>query len=217
MGMKGSNIFSSGETYTVWGRSDCGDDTMLDDGLAASPYIGKIGGGSNYLCLPTPPSFATQANPAADVQTTVVGVEYSTLNEPLAAVNGGSMPCAHCLSVYSTALMFPGTSQCPNGWETAYTGYLMSARDQDSSALTTQTDAEHFRTEYICVHDNAQSGGTVTGNNEAEIYHVYFDCTSSLSCPASAGNFFGPIRCAVCLAQGPPNPGPGETQPPGGS
>ena len=70
-------------------------------------------------------------------QTAVVSMDYVDDN----------VPCAAChVTSHSAHLMIPGTDQCPGGWTSEYTGWLMS---------------EHYthkgHTMYVCVDKDAQA------------------------------------------------------------
>lgn len=207
-GQMGMDVTSAGSVYIHWGRNDCpGTDTLLSIGLAASPYIGETGGGTNYVCLSNVPTFGDTNS--TFVNSDIVGVQYSTTGEPLSDVDGRAVACSHCFAERSPQLMIPGTVQCPTGWSQGYRGYLMSAGFQRSepsvafpnAVLTTNPrDAEHYRTEYICVDENPLDLGTSTPGSESLLYHVHLDCQNgpSLDCDEPSGQ----LACVVCLYDG---------------
>ena len=160
------------------------------------------------MCLPDDPAFAASANTNSAVQTKAAAVKLMTANEPLSAVDNSYLTCAQCYVPQAVGLMIPGQATCPVGWDLEYEGYLMSAKDTDSTNENPAEADQHFRTEYICVHDDPDIVDEEIVNEwEAEIYHVHIDCEAggSLDCDES-----GPLPCAVCtlppLDQTPPGP-----------
>ena len=195
-GPPGMDSHNSGVVYVAWGQTDCPATTgteQLVQGLAAAALRSDMGSGTNYLCLPDSPSFVA-ATPARQ-QASVVGVEYVTANEPLQDLNGTGVPCSVCYTTQATQLMIPGRAVCPSGWRAEYSGYLMSSRDTPSETLQTDQSDSNFRSEYICVSSTAESGPNSLSNDEAELYHVHFDCLvgASLECSISSQ-----LTCAVC-------------------
>ena len=198
-GPPGNNTFGDGGVVFVhWGSRICPCGNELSAGFAASPYFGETGGGTNYLCLPTSPTFDVTNNLLSISE--VVGVKFATAGEPLASSDGLALGCSYCLADQSVQLMIPGSAVCPAGWMQAYRGYLMSAKDQASRSLTPGRNAEHFRTEYICVNENpADLSPMTTPNGDTLIYHVHFDCTNGASLNCDPASPPGQITCAVCL------------------
>ena len=198
-GNPGQNVTNTGVVYTIWGRPVCllgaGRETIYP-GWAASPHHHDSGGGANYMCLPDNPAFASAANTDSEVQTKVAAVKLMTANEPLEPVDGSYLSCAQCYVPQAVGLMIPGQNTCPDDWVLEYAGYLMSAKDTDSTNVDPDEADQHFRSEYICViepDDNV--GDDIVNEWEAEIYHVHIDCDAggSLDCDES-----GPLPCAVC-------------------
>ena len=178
----------------------------LTSGYAASPVHYQSGGGANYICLPDIPSFAA-ADTAADVQTSVVGVRYNTMGEPLGDLNGQAVRCAVCSTTQAVQFMLPGTTACPSDWNMAYNGYLMSAGDTLSDNLTPvslgeddppSTPTANFRTEYICVCGEPDTSPPIP-DAEAELYHVHVDCAAGASLGCNPPELtLDQLACAVC-------------------
>ena len=209
-GHPGRDAVSSCTVYTLWGKSTCPDgDETLTSGYAASPVHYQPGGGTNYMCLPDMPIFDAAADEEVGVLTSVVGVRYNTMDEPLEDLDGRPVQCAVCSTTQSVQLMIPGRAVCPSGWNMAYNGYLMSAGDTPSDSLTLSSIGEdtppstptaNFRTEYICVCGDPDSSDPVDAA-EAELYHVHLDCTAgaSLNCTSNDDYATEPqLTCAVC-------------------
>ena len=201
-GAPGLDVVSADLVYTAWGRSDCpGGDMLLHPGKAASPIHHNSGGAANFMCLPDTPQFSIDVDPMVIIEARTNGVKYNTVGGPLAGLSGMGVPCAVCTRPHATQIMIPGSAVCPNSdWSPIYNGYLMSARDSPSVALQDNTNA-HYRTEYICVDDEAigVSAGTAT---EAEIFHVHIDCTNGASLPCGESLNYPvtepQLTCAVC-------------------
>ena len=196
-GAQGRNIIGSHSIYTIWGTFSCpGSDETLYTGSAALPKNGDSGGGANFMCLGESDGNQDESTTA---NSTIVGVVYNTLtDEPLSEVDGRDVECAVCSTEQVLSLMIPGTSVCPTepGWSTIYTGYLMSSRDTPSETLNDDSDNAHFRSKYICVN-KSQSYFVSSTREDAEIFHVYLNCTTgaSLDCRSEPQE---QLTCAMC-------------------
>ena len=137
--------------------------------------------------------------PSATEQAAIVGVKYATANEPLQDFDDTSVPCSVCYTTQPSPLMIPGCAVCPNDrWRLEYTGYLLSSRNTPSNIMPSDGSNSHFRTKYICVSSNAESGSSTISNhdNDAELYHVHLDCEGGASLGCSTTSY--QVTCALC-------------------
>ena len=163
-------------------------------GYAAGPKYNEGGSGSNFLCLPQDPEWKTYT----DGQTytgSIYGVEYELSNDHniFSEDNSGGplrdkpAPCAVCyVQARSTVLMVPAKTQCPDGWNTEYAGYLIS----DSS----HSGARH-RSNYICWDEAPEVAVGGTHKTQAVIYPVEVQC-GSLPCSVYISG--RELTCVVC-------------------
>ena len=200
-GPSGMSINAAGVVYVVWGQTNCPSTPgteQLYQGLAAAAHRYDTGSGTNYVCLPNDPSFKTSADPSATQLAAIVGVKYATGNEPFQDLDNTSVPCSVCYTTQATQLMIPGCAVCPDEpWRLEYIGYLMSSRNTPSETMPSDGSDSHFRTKYICVSSNAESGSsTIINDDDAELYHVHLDCEAgtSLECSTTSEQ----LTCAVC-------------------
>jgi len=172
----------------------------LFKGYAAGPRYNQGGSGSNFLCLPEHPQWKTylavrQANWAAG---TIAGIEYKLWNSGghhnnifSESNNGGNSlydnpaPCAVCyVGGRSTILMIPARTQCPDGWNTEYAGYLVSDARLDRK-----------RSSYVCWDEAPEVSRGRTSQDQAVVYPVEVLC-GSLPCSVY---FTGrELTCIVC-------------------
>ena len=161
-------------------------------GVAGGSWYDHTGGGSNYLCLPLEPIWGAY-NEGVEKYSKLYGSEYqnptgfglnNNHNRPL---HDNNVPCVVCRSQTKTSVvMIPARNQCYSGWNTEYTGYLMSAtilRTKDVQSLYAwmeqpESDPSGFRDE-----------------DGALFYNVEGVC-GSLPCPPYAPR--REITCAVC-------------------
>ena len=121
------------QTYVRWGRTTCPvnqSTELVYSGRAGGSRYERVGGATNYLCMPDDPDYLQYA---AGVQglSYVYGVEYGPApGQPFLVqpnVYGHNVPCAACMAVSRCSLlMIPAKTQCPTSWTTEYVGYLMS-------------------------------------------------------------------------------------------
>eukprot|EP01050_Picozoa_sp_SAG11_P012932 SAG11_NODE_1474_length_4839_cov_2.761603_2_plen_590_part_00 len=142
---------SSGPVYVRWGRSSCpASADLVYSGLVAGSEYRHTGGGYNYLCMHEQAAYGTDGNTDEDAAgARLYRAEYDVSTGGLYyfwVLQDEDVPCAVCQSSASVAVfMTAGTTQCPAGWGTEYSGYLMS-----SGKDTT-------RTEYICLDEQAEA------------------------------------------------------------
>ena len=178
-----------GVTYIRWGRTSCPTVAGTEDvynGIMAGSYHGHTGGGSNYICMVKEARYPPGAGTSGS--TYIYGTEYETGGgHALNSLDQDNIPCAACLvTTRSAQLMIPGTDQCPGGWTTEYTGWLMS---------------EHYthkgRTMYVCVDKDAQPlPGLGADRNAALLYHTSIDCNNGIPCPPYV--HVKDLACVVC-------------------
>jgi hypothetical protein len=152
-----------GPAYVRWGRSSCPEAAKLVyAGLAAgSHYTGHTGGGYNFLCMHSDALYSSEGN--TDEERTgarLYRTEYGTFIKGLWTLwylQDEDVPCAVCQSSGSVAtLMQPGNTECPSGWSTEYTGYIMAS------------DLIYHRGEYVCVDSDAEA--VATSDSTANTY-----------------------------------------------
>lgn len=173
--------------YTRWGGSNCFNGAQLVySGLIGGNLHLNPGGGANSLCLSNEPTW-DEFNDGNQDGNTMYGTEYETAGFGIASfvgMNDFEASCAVCLRPdASNVLMVPGTQVCPDGWNSEYTGYLMSTH-------YTQT-----RSETICVDRLASGIGSSFDSNGNLLYPTEAEC-GSLPCPPYVQN--RELTCCVC-------------------
>ena len=129
--------------------------------------------------MPLNPTFRT--NGPGTSRAHLYGTEYE--GPPAPAVQDREALCAVCKAPRCAVFMLPGRDECYNGWITEYSGWL--ATDHSS----------HKRSEYVCIDDNADLGGSTTNHNGALFYPVQTVC-GALPCGYYPNG--RDTRCAVC-------------------
>ena len=180
----------SGVTYIQWGRKQCsatGVQTIYS-GVAAGSHYSHYGGAANTLCLPLDPTWGyyKDGNQGASY---IYGAEYQLNNgiQPFAnkGLHNYDVPCALCYAPQKNIqFMLPAKNICPNGWSTAYYGYLMG---------------EHYNhrrpSMYVCVDHNPEPTGSKTSLDGTLFYPVEAQCGSLPCLPYVNGR---ELTCAVC-------------------
>ncbi len=179
---------AGGVTYIRWGRTSCPTVDGTEDvynGITAGSHHGHTGGGSNYICMVKEARYHPGARTGSNW---IYGTEYETGGHFLNSQNQDNVPCAVChVTTRSAQLMIPGTDQCPGGWTSEYTGWLMS---------------EHYttkgRTMYVCVDKDAQAlPGLGADNDVTLMYHASVDCRyPGIPCPPYVHS--KDLFCVVC-------------------
>ena len=178
-----------GLTYIRGGRTSCptvdGTEEVYN-GITAGSFYNHNGGGSNYICMVSDAKYHPEAATSTSRPTYIYGTEYQTSGHSLDSLHDHNVPCAAChVTTRSAQFMIPGTDQCPEGWTTEYTGWLMS---------------EYYgyqRTMFVCVDKDAQAlSDSVENTDGALMYHVSVDCGYGLPC----GPYEDPkdLACVVC-------------------
>ena len=129
--------------------------------------------------MPTNPIFRT--NGPGSSRGLLYGAEYE--NPPPPAIQDRDALCAVCKAPRCSVFMLPGRDECYNGWVTEYSGWLASSF------------SGHQRSEYVCVDDHAQLGGSSANHNGALLYPVQTRC-GALPCGSYPTG--KDLRCAVC-------------------
>ena len=168
-------------------------------GYAAGRHHYRIGGGSNFLCLPEQPQWRNHST-----GTTWSGWLYGTVyrlktGHDALFRNGGSSvfhnkptPCAVCyVPQRSAQLMIPASNECPIGWTREYNGYLMSAY---SYAVQTKTYAHHSAS-YICIDLSPETAVGPINILQALLYFVKVGCGTL---PCSRYHNGWEVACVVC-------------------
>ena len=177
-----------GVTYIRWGRTCCPTVDGTEDvynGITAGSHHGHTGDGSNYICIVKEPRYHPGAG--TDGGSYIYSTEYETAGNALNSLDQDNVPCAAChVTTRSAQLMIPGTDQCPGGWTTEYTGWLMSERYSTKG-----------RTMYVCVDKDAQAlPGLGADNNAALLHHTSGDCNYGIPCPPYV--HLKDLACVVC-------------------
>jgi len=172
-------------------------------GYAAGPNYRRSGSGSNFLCLPEEPQWKNYIDGHQINTGSIYGVEYEVFNQRdpkprnnIFSENNSDgplgdkpAPCAVCyVQGRSTILMIPARIQCPDGWTTEYTGYLVS----DYSA---KTDHSRKRSTYTCWDEAPEVAVGGRNQSQAVIYPVEVGC-GSLPCSEYISG--RELTCIVC-------------------
>jgi len=171
---------------------------LLFKGYAAGPYHNRPGSGSNHLCLHEDPQWKTYLD-GDQTNGLVVGVEYElfSYNNVFSKINNGGnsfeqnpAPCAVCyVTGRSSILMVPARTQCPDGWTTEYSGYLVSTYTGTGSTLG------HQRSSYSCWDEAPEVAVGGVSQDQAVIYPVEVECGSL---PCSVYITGRELTCIVC-------------------
>ena len=164
-------------TYIRWGRTSCPTVDGTEDvynGITAGSHHGHTGGGSNYICMVKEARYHSGAVTNGGSADLIYGTEYETVSHGLHGLHNHNVPCAAChVTTRSAQLMIPGTDQCPGGWTSEYTGWLMSERHNSKG-----------RTMYVCVDKDAQALPGLGADNEVtQMYHTTVSCNNGIPCP----------------------------------
>ena len=189
-GEKGSkgDAGSGGVTYVRWGRTVCpqGTSTVYTGVVVGSAYDAK-GGPSDHLCLSDKPQYKARDNVTNAGQFSRVWVGNSGDTSPVISQYANNLPCALChTTTKSTSFMLPGRYTCPLGWNTEYSGYLMSDWTDNQ---------REGRSNTICVDQAGEATGTRRVTTAAWIFLTKVYCARE-ECPPFVNN--KPLTCAVC-------------------
>ncbi|XP_076110831.1 short-chain collagen C4-like [Mytilus galloprovincialis] len=177
-----------GVTYVRWGKKTCpAHAEIVYAGQAGGNIYTNKGGGSNYLCLPSDPENGKEYSYGNDG---LYGAEYeitfSTKPSGLPiSLYEKEVICSVCRrkgKVY--VLMIPGRKSCYKGWQSEYSGLLMSEHKN------------HNNKDFICMDGEAKPFDDRSADeNGALLYPVRAKC-GSLRCPPYKDNT--EVLCTVC-------------------
>ena len=167
------------------------------EGYASGSKYNQAGNGGNYLCLPEEPQWKNYLEGHQSHTGRLSGVEYELFNSGSArnnifseANNGGAdlvnnpAPCAVCyVQSRSTVLMIPARTQCPDGWNVEYAGYLVS------------NHYTHKRSSFVCLDEVPEVATGAKAQSQALFYPVEVEC-GTLPCSLYVNG--REITCVVC-------------------
>ena len=189
-GPKGGMGPSSGVAYVRWGLSSCpSGSTIVYSGRAAGKKYNQKGGTTDFLCLPDDPLYRS-SDTSHSHYTGLYSVEYEIFGSSEAALRNlvqSDVSCALCYSnSKSVQFMLPARHTCQPGWNTEYSGYMMSEWIRsDRQPRTT-----------ICIDEMAQPlPGSAISIDPVGVYVMKATCNGLLCPPYDAGR---PLTCAVC-------------------
>ena len=168
-------------------------------GYAAGKHYGRVGGGSNRLCLPEQPQWKNHST-ATGWSGWLYGTEYRLLtshdalfsNGGKSVFNGKPTPCAVCyVPQRSAQLMIPASNECPVRWTREYDGYLMS---EHSYPVRKQVFVHHS-TSYICIDASPETAVGSTFQTQAFLYFFKVGCGTL---PCSRYHDGWEVACVVC-------------------
>jgi len=183
------DINAQSTTFVNWGRNDCpSGSTLVYSGPAGGGHYDHSGSGANTMCLTSSPVYATFSD-ADNNGALVYGVEYEMSGYGLASIFIGlhdrDAVCAVCeVNGASETLLMPGTTACPSGWTSRYTGYLM---------------ANHYtqrKSEYVCVNGSPMVTGS-TGNSNGSLW---YPTETEMGALVSGSPYFQDreMTCVIC-------------------
>ena len=113
------------------------------------------------------------------------GAEYEQPPKP--QLQDHNVPCAVCAVSRRQMLMIPGTNVCHEGWTTEYIGQVS----------TTRTHDDHYRTEFVCMDDDAEmtANSSPDNHNGVLFYPTQVICGSLPCIPYVEDN---DLLCVVC-------------------
>jgi len=141
-------------------------------GYMGGPSNRGSGGGSNYLCLPEKPSYASyQKYKQSDASEIYIQLESNLF-------------CALCeRNNKNNAIMYPGSSECPDNWKMEYIGTLVAQRQSS-------------RTEYVCLSQEAAS--KVRQRSSIGVTTITNAACKILPCGEDSYKANAKLNCAVC-------------------
>ncbi|XP_052093890.1 uncharacterized protein LOC127729946 [Mytilus californianus] len=184
---------ATGQVYTRWGSTTCGSTAqLLYSGFMAGGKQSTAGSGSDYLCMPSIPSYTGDESGSAEsdrgsLYGIQLGLDTSEGSSPFdTSKDGYLVDCAVCQILANPAVfMQAATNTCPTGWTVEYTGYLMS----EIAAGVTATSKG-----YACMDKDAPLA-TDSSADDAFVYPVEGKC-GTLLCPNYEDN--AELTCVVC-------------------
>ncbi|XP_071176486.1 uncharacterized protein [Mytilus edulis] len=156
-------------------------------GQAGGNFYTNKGGGSNYLCLPSDPENGKAYSYGNDG---LYGAEYEIHADTKpsglpASLAEKEVPCAVCRrNGRVSVLMIPGRKSCYKGWQSEYSGFLMSEHKT------------HNNKDFICMDGDAKPlDNRASSENGALVYPIRAKC-GSLRCPPYKDDT--EVLCTVC-------------------
>ena len=141
----------------------------------------STGGAAEYLCLPETLIFMIATILEYRDTVFLYGREYNFPNAIDSNLHDSNAPCAVCRAWESTVIMYQVRNDCPCGWKTQYTGYLMNG---------------FYRTSFTCADKDTEAiPGSSVNTDGALLYHVEAACTG-IPCPPYDKE--KELTCAIC-------------------
>ena len=183
---------AGGATYTRWGKNACPNNPgteLIYSGIAAGSMASERGGGTNYICLSSNPSFLSHNAGHQQWRGMIYAAKYKTQDSPLSSLDGSSVPCAMChVTTRGAVVVIPGQISCPSSWTKEYLGYLMASPKQ------------HYRTTFECIDsDSTAITNQVNSSNTTDaamFYTTEIGTCSGVLCPPYDTE--KEITCVVC-------------------
>ena len=146
---------SIGVSYTHWGGGFCPNSSLL-------LYSGYgVSSGSDLLCLTSNTQYYEEDTPSPDGLSEVVTVT--------------NISCAVCYAAdKATVFTPPGSTVCPEGWNTEYNGYLVAGPFEGSQHICIAQSPETI----MNILTRAILPTTVTGSQS----HPMFEAGRQLTC-----------------------------------
>ena len=159
---------------------------LVYTGLVGKSYWNNNGGGIDYQCLSSKPSYLKVKDGIQTARSHMTGVEYEDWEGgALAKSHYYGVPCAVCYTTRSVVIMIPGQYTCPSGWRQEYQGYLTAERHNHGNPST-----------HVCTHKDLEPlPGSSHNKQSGTMMHVEANCVSHLCPPYQKGK---ELTCAVC-------------------
>jgi len=117
-------------------------------------------------------------------------------NNIFSEINGGGplvkkpAPCSVCyVQGRSTVLVIPARTECPDGWNTEYAGYLVSEYNMNSQGRP------RYRNNYVCLDEAPEVAAGGINFDQSVIYPVEVQCGTL---PCSVYDSGQELACIVC-------------------
>ncbi|XP_048764709.2 short-chain collagen C4-like isoform X2 [Ostrea edulis] len=177
---------SSYTSYIRWGRHSCpASSTLTYRGFAGGHPYNETGSGVNFLCLPDDPLWGIHRDDFNSYSGWITGVEYEGGYFFGSGTRNYDVPCAVCLTPYSTSIMIPARNVCYDGWHMEYSGYLMSNAHRHIG-----------ESEYLCVDEKPDIIPNSQSNTDGAVLYMVESVCRSLSCPPYVAG--RELTCVVC-------------------
>ncbi|CAC5404811.1 unnamed protein product [Mytilus coruscus] len=177
-----------GVTYVRWGKKTCpANSDIVYTGQAGGNYHTNKGGGSNYLCLPSDPENGEAFSFDNDG---LYGAEYeiNSSSKPSGlptSLYDKEVPCSVCRRKGKVSvLMIAGRKSCYKGWQSEYSGFLMSEAKN------------HNNKDFICLDGDAKPLDNRSSSENGVLFYPIRAKCGSLRCPPYKDNT--EVLCTVC-------------------